>query len=164
MTLRTFYAGLSWFALGSCGAFVASCSLDLGRPAAGTGGNFGPDLQTAAAGVCRQPEGLTIDPDGNLYAASNSDTATTFGHICVIDKHGSLVDIITVPAAARRRRGSVCGANCGERLALRSRPSDNIQPHGRNTQDRSATHQVKIPSLTLAFPQWQTEDRPGTST
>src|SRR5260221_2221904 len=32
--------------------------------------NFGPNLQTAAAGVCRQPEGLITHPDGNLYVAS----------------------------------------------------------------------------------------------
>ena len=37
------------------------------------------NLQTIANGICRQPEGLAIDGDGNLYAASNSDTATTVG-------------------------------------------------------------------------------------
>ena len=60
--------------------------------------NFGPNLQTAAGGVCRQPEGLAIDPDGNFYLASNSDSATTVGHVCVIDAKGNLVDIIDVPA------------------------------------------------------------------
>ncbi len=45
----------------------------------GTVRNFGPNLQQT---VCRQPEGIAVDPRGNVYASSNSDTATT-GHVCV---------------------------------------------------------------------------------
>ena len=62
--------------------------------------NFGPNLQQAAGGVCRQPEGLAADPRGNLYVASNSDSATTVGHICVISPAGQIKDIIPVPAGA----------------------------------------------------------------
>ncbi len=62
----------------------------------GTIVNFGPDLQTAAGGVCRQPEGIAIDPDGNFYLSSNSDSATTVGHVCVLNSKGQLTDIINV--------------------------------------------------------------------
>ena len=72
---------------------------DLDDLPVGTVQNFGPNLQTTANGVCRQPEGLAIDGDGNLYAASNSDSATTVGYICVINDSGRLIDIIPVPAA-----------------------------------------------------------------
>src|SRR5882757_7676085 len=63
----------------------------------GTIVNFGPNLQTIAGGVCRQPEGLALDPDGNFYLSSNSDSATTVGHVCVLDPKGNLIDIIDVP-------------------------------------------------------------------
>src|SRR6266446_7163733 len=81
------------FALGAISTPVFAQDLPVG-----TIQNFGPNLQTAAGGVCRQPEGLAIDPDGNLYAASNSDQATTVGYVCVINNKGSLVDLIRVPA------------------------------------------------------------------
>jgi len=65
---------------------------------AGTVRNFGPNLQQT---VCRQPEGIAVDPRGNVYASSNSDTAT-IGHVCVFDRHGTLADIIEVPTALLR--------------------------------------------------------------
>lgn len=60
--------------------------------------NFGPNLQQISGGVCRQPEGIALDGDGNLYLASNSDSATTLGHVCVLDPKGNLIDIIDVPS------------------------------------------------------------------
>src|SRR5246127_1287046 len=59
----------------------------------GTITNFGPNLQTTAGGVCRQPEGIAIDKDGNFYLSSNSDSATTVGHVCVLNAKGQLTDI-----------------------------------------------------------------------
>src|SRR5215471_2002841 len=96
MTLRT--ACRLSFALALAAFAPLAAAGDLDDLPAGTVLNFGPDLQTTAGGVCRQPEGLAIDPDGNLYAASNSDSATMFGYVCVINKDGNLVDIIPVPA------------------------------------------------------------------
>ena len=75
MTLRAAFR-LSCFALTIAGCSPPATAADLDDLPVGTVQNFGPNLQTAAAGVCRQPEGLTSDPDGNLYAASNSDSAT----------------------------------------------------------------------------------------
>src|SRR5258708_36724481 len=98
MTLCT-ACRLSWLALAIGGLSPPAVGLDLDDLPVGTVQNFGPNLQTAAAGVCRQPEGLITDPDGNLYAASNSDSAIKFGYACVINKDASLVDIIPVPAA-----------------------------------------------------------------
>jgi sugar lactone lactonase YvrE len=53
--------------------------------------NFGPNPLTA----CINPEGIAIDPTGNLYAASFGN-----GHICVVDRSGSLVDDFAVAAGA----------------------------------------------------------------
>ena len=50
--------------------------------------NFGPNLTAS----CPQPEGIAIDPLGNLYASS----FTAAGTICVIDRTGALVDTITI--------------------------------------------------------------------
>src|SRR5713226_5616599 len=60
---------------------------------AGTVRNFGPNLQQT---VCRQPEGIAVDPRGNVYAAANSPTAA-LARVCVSDRHGTLADIIDVP-------------------------------------------------------------------
>src|SRR5258708_12085046 len=59
----------------------------------GTIRNFGPNLQQT---VCRQPEGIAVDPRGNIYASSNSDTAT-IGPVCVFNPHVTLIAIIAVP-------------------------------------------------------------------
>src|SRR5258707_13900713 len=67
-------------------------------PPVGSIANFGPNLEQIAGGVCRQPEGIALDGDGNLYLASNSDSATTVGHVCVLDRTGNLIDIIDVPS------------------------------------------------------------------
>jgi sugar lactone lactonase YvrE len=53
--------------------------------------NFGPNPLTE----CINPEGIAIDPTGNLYAASFGN-----GHICVVDRSGSLVDDFAVAAGA----------------------------------------------------------------
>jgi sugar lactone lactonase YvrE len=50
--------------------------------------NFGPNLTAS----CPQPEGIAIDPLGNLYASS----FTAAGTICVIDRTGALVDTIAI--------------------------------------------------------------------
>lgn len=63
--------------LGAISLVVAA--QDLNDLAVGTIRNFGPDLQTIAGGVCRLPEGIALDSEGNLYLASNSDQAITVG-------------------------------------------------------------------------------------
>lgn len=63
-----------------------------GKPAVGVVTNFGPNLAT----VCHQPEGIAIDPTGNLYAASFAFSPVA--NICVENKHGQIVDVIPVAA------------------------------------------------------------------
>ncbi len=54
--------------------------------------NFGPNLST----ICPQPEGIAIDPQGNLYAASFAFAKTA--NICVISQQQKLVKTIPVSA------------------------------------------------------------------
>lgn len=54
--------------------------------------NFGPNL----AATCPMPEGIALDPAGNLYAASFAFKPVA--NICVEDRHGQLVDVIPIPA------------------------------------------------------------------
>jgi sugar lactone lactonase YvrE len=127
----------------------------------GTIQNFGPNLQTAAGGVCRQPEGLAIDPDGNLYAASNSDQATTVGYVCVINNKGSLVDLIRVPAGPGAAAVGLLGELWEDGFLIVLDQADNIQPHGRILRINPRTHEVKTIAAGLAFPNGMAEDRRG---
>ena len=54
--------------------------------------NFGPPL----AASCHNPEGIAVDPTGNLYAASFAFQPVA--NICVVNRRGDLVDVIPVPA------------------------------------------------------------------
>lgn len=57
-------------------------------PQIGAVSNFGPNLTAS----CPQPEGIAVDPRGNVYASS----FTAAGTICVVDRSGELVDTITI--------------------------------------------------------------------
>jgi sugar lactone lactonase YvrE len=160
MTLRP-ASRLLWLALALAALSPPAAADDLNGLPAGTVLNFGPNLQTTAGGVCRQPEGLAIDPDGNLYAASNSDSATTFGYICVIDKHGSLVDIITVPAAPGAAAVGLLGELWENGSLYVLDQADNVQPHGRILKIDPRTHQVTTVANGFAFPNGMAEDRRG---
>ncbi|GAC1505652.1 MAG: hypothetical protein NVS1B3_04200 [Candidatus Dormibacteraceae bacterium] len=65
-------------------------------PQVGVIQNFGPNLLAD----CPNPEGIAIDPTGNLYAASFpafQPVRTTSANICVINRAGVLIDKIAVP-------------------------------------------------------------------
>ena len=153
------------FALALASISLPTMAQDLDDLPVGTVLNFGPNLQTTAGGVCRQPEGLTIDPEGNLYAASNSDSATTVGHVCVVDKRGRLVDIIDVPAGP----GAVAGPGMpaiglvGELFEDGSLyvldQADNVVPHGRILKINPHTHEIVTVASGMAFPNGMAEDR-----
>jgi sugar lactone lactonase YvrE len=145
---------------GLCLPVVAEAQ-DLDDLPVGTVQNFGPDLQTAAGGVCRQPEGLAIDPDGNLYAASNSDAATTVGHVCVINNKGELVDIIAVPAGPGAAAIGLLGELWEDGQLYVLDQADNIPPHGRVLKINPRTHAVTTIASGLAFPNGMAEDRHG---
>ncbi len=63
-----------------------------GQPAVGVVTNFGPNL----AAVCHMPEGIAIDPSGNLYATSFAFAPVA--NICVESPSGQIIDVIPVPA------------------------------------------------------------------
>ena len=64
-----------------------------GAPQTGAVENFGPDL----AATCNLPEGVAVDPTGNVYASSlNFAAASGPANICVLDRGGSIVDVISV--------------------------------------------------------------------
>jgi sugar lactone lactonase YvrE len=139
-------------------------SVMLGMP---TGGapvgvitNFGPNLQQAAGGVCRQPEGLAADPRGNLYVASNSDAATTVGHICVINPAGQITDIIPVPSGAVPAIGLLGELwEHGQLYVLDQ--ADDVSPHGRLLRVDPATNTVTTVATGFTFPNGVLEDRQG---
>jgi hypothetical protein len=111
-----------------CSAALATGS---GETPVGTIVNFGPNLQLAAGGVCRQPEGIAIDYDGNFYLASNSDSATTVGHVCVLDPKGTLIDIIDVASVPGVALIGLVGELWEGDSLLVCDQSDNVVPHGR---------------------------------
>ncbi len=134
---------------------------DLDDLPVGTIQNFGPNLQTTASGVCRQPEGLAVDPDGNFYLASNSDSATTVGHVCVINANGELVDIIDVPAAPGAAAIGLVGELWEDGHLYVLDQADNVVPHGRILRINPRTHAVVTVHDGLAFPNGMSEDRHG---
>jgi sugar lactone lactonase YvrE len=67
------------------------------RSTVGVVHNFGPDLSTS----CNLPEGIAADPRGRIYASSlNFNAATGPANVCVLDRDGNIVDLISVPPAA----------------------------------------------------------------
>ena len=147
------------FALALAGISLSAVAQDLDDLPVGTVLNFGPNLQTTAGGVCRQPEGITIDPEGNLYAASNSDSATTVGHVCVVDKMGRLVDIIDVPAVSGLAAIGLVGELFENGSLYVLDQADNVVPHGRILKINPHTHEITTVASGMAFPNGMAEDR-----
>jgi sugar lactone lactonase YvrE len=152
---------LSCLALALAGFSPPATAVDLDDLPVGTVVNFGPDLETTAAGVCRQPEGLINDPDGNLYAASNSDSATAFSYVCVINKNGNLVDIIPVPAGPGAAAVDLLGELWEHGFLYVLDQADNIKPHGRILRINPRTHEVTTVANGFEFPNGMAEDSHG---
>lgn len=125
----------------------------LGQPAAvaapaatGTPQNFGPSL----VATCPNPEGIAVDPTGNIYASSFPSTPSA--NICVVNRDGALVDIIPVTAGP----GGVTSL-----LGMLFVPSQGLyvldfangaQPNGRVLRVDPATHAVKTIATGFAAP------------
>jgi len=102
-----------------------------------------PNLQTAAARrFAGKPEGLAIDPEGNLYAASNSDNRRDQNSATSLRHQPGQQPRRHHPGSGRSPAGgprSACWASCGRTArSMSSTKPTNVQPHGRITQDRSA--------------------------
>ena len=79
--------------LATLAILVAAQQPALGAPETGAVQNFGPDL----AATCNLPEGIAVDPTGNVYASSLNFAATSGpANICVLDRDGTIVDVISV--------------------------------------------------------------------
>src|SRR5439155_14335508 len=63
-----------------------------GQSSVGVVTNFGPNL----AAVCPMPEGIAVDPTGNLYASSFA--FKPIANICVENRSGQIIDVIPVAA------------------------------------------------------------------
>jgi len=135
---------------------LAACPLAaVGDQPVGTIRNFGPNLQDT---VCRQPEGIAVDPKGHVYASSNSDTAT-IGHVCVFDPHGTLIDIITVPTGESPVIGLLGELFEPHHGLYVVDQSDNVAPHGRLLKINPRTHAVTVLATGFAFPNAIAQDR-----
>jgi len=144
MSLPTVALGLALY------PFNAPCDQPVG-----TIRNFGPNLQQT---VCRQPEGIAVDPKGNLYASSNSDTAT-IGHVCAFDSRGTLIDIIEVPTGTSPVIGLLGELfEAGHGLYVVDQ-ADNIAPNGRLLKINPRTHAVTVLATGFAFPNAIAQDR-----
>jgi len=121
--------------------------------------NFGPNLQTFASGLCRQPEGIAVDPAGNVYASSNSDTAT-IGHICVFDPAGAVIDMIDVPTGSSGVIG-LLGELWRDGQLFVLDQADNVAPNGRVLRVDPRTHSVTTIATGFSFPNALAEDRQG---
>ncbi len=78
--------------IAALGVLVAPMSAVAEHDETGVVTNFGPNL----AAICHMPEGMAIDPTGNLYASSFAFAPVA--NICVENRNGQLVDVIPVPA------------------------------------------------------------------
>jgi sugar lactone lactonase YvrE len=121
----------------------------------GTVRNFGPNLQQT---VCRQPEGIAVDPRGNVYASSNSDTAT-IGHVCVFDRRGTLADIIEVPTGTSPVIGLLGELFEEEHGLYVVDQADNVAPNGRLLKINPRTHAVTVLATGFVFPNAIAQDR-----
>ncbi len=121
----------------------------------GTVRNFGPNLQQT---VCRQPEGIAVDPRGNVYASSNSDTAT-IGHVCVFDRHGTLADIIEVPTGTSPVIGLLGELFEEDQGLYVVDQADNVAPNGRLLKINPRSHSVTVLATGFVFPNAIAQDR-----
>ena len=147
------------FALAVASFSLPAIAQDLDDLPVGTVLNFGPNLQTTAGGVCRQPEGIAIDHEGNLYASSNSDSATTVGHVCVVDRRGRLTDIIDVPAVPGVAAIGLVGELFLDGSLYVLDQSDNLVPHGRILKINPRTHEITTLASGMAFPNGMASDQ-----
>jgi sugar lactone lactonase YvrE len=122
-------------------------------PPVGVIQNFGPPL----AARCHNPEGIAIDPTGNLYAASFAFEPVA--NICVVNGNGALVDIIPVPAGAAGV-ASLLGELFEPSRGLYVLDFANGAPgNGRLLLVNPGTHAVSVVATGFQAPNGLTQDR-----
>jgi sugar lactone lactonase YvrE len=112
--------------------------------------NFGPNPLKA----CINPEGIAIDPTGNLYAASFGN-----GHICVVNRAGSLVDDFAVapgPAGGTKLLGELFEPGQGLYVVDFG---DGKPGNGRLLRIDPATHAATVLAVGMQAPNAIAQDR-----
>jgi len=111
-------------------------SVSAGQPPVGVVQNFGPNLLAD----CPNPEGIAVDPTGNLYAASFAFKAVA--NICVISPDQQLIDKIPVsagPAGITSLLGELFEPSQGLYVVDFA---NGVQGNGRLLRVDPSTHQV----------------------
>jgi sugar lactone lactonase YvrE len=117
--------------------------------------NFGPNLQAA----CPFPEGIARDPGGNLYASSDSGTASA--NICVIDSKGKVRRTISVPpgpVGVIALTGELFTP--GQGLYVMDQ-ADDVAGHGRLMRINPGTGSITTLSSAFTFPNGMAQDTAG---
>src|SRR5438445_2784722 len=124
-----------------------------GQPPVGVVTNFGPNL----AAVCHMPEGIAIDPTGNLYATSFAFAPVA--NICVESPSGQIIDVIPVPAG-KAGVASLLGALFEPSQGLYVVDFANGAPtNGRLLRINVVTHDVTVLATGSSAPNGIAQDR-----
>src|SRR5207245_2852858 len=124
-----------------------------GQPPVGVVTTFGPNL----AAVCHMPEGIAIDPTGNLYATSFAFAPVA--NICVESPSGQIIDVIPVPAG-KAGVASLLGALFEPSQGLYVVDFANGAPtNGRLLRINVATHDVTVLATGFSAPNGIAQDR-----
>ena len=124
-----------------------------GQPPVGVVTNFGPNL----AAVCHMPEGIAIDPTGNLYATSFAFAPVA--NICVESPFGQIIDVIPVPAG-KAGIASLLGALFEPSQGLYVVDFANGAPtNGRLLRINVVTHDVTVLATGFSAPNAIAQDR-----
>jgi sugar lactone lactonase YvrE len=142
-------------------AFAVSFTLLAGsagaNPPVGTISTFGPSL---AGTVCTNPEGLTIDPQGNFYTAVDLDGSTT-GTVCVFDGGGRFQHTLSVPPGPAGVVALIGLLFEPPRTLFALDTADGNAPNGRVLKIDTVTSAVKVIASGFAFPNCVVEDALG---
>ena len=116
-------------------------SASAGLPPVGIVQNFGPNLKQD----CPNPEGIAVDPTGNLYAASFAFKPVA--NICVVSPDQQIIDRIPISAGSDGLPAALLGELFEPSQALYVVDfADGNAPHGRLLKVNPASHEV----ITLA--------------
>ena len=134
-------------------ALLAPLPAFAGQPTVGIVTNFGPNL----AAVCPMPEGIAVDPTGNLYASSFA--FKPIANICVENRSGQLIDVIPVPAG-RAGVASLLGELFEPSQGLYVLDfADGAPTNGRLLRVNVQTHAVTVVATGFQAPNAITQDR-----
>ena len=122
-------------------------------PPVGVVQNFGPNLQSH----CPNPEGIAVDPNGNVYAASFAGGAAA--NICVVSRDQRLAGVIPIPAAPPAPAALIGELfEQGQGLYVLDF-ADGTAPHGRLLLVDPSTRDVKTVATGFAEPNAIAQDR-----